>query len=455
MVNQGPSLALTPLNGASYNTKVSASQTMTPIRRPLVALASLGCKLNQSEVESLARDFVRAGCSLAEAGQEPDVFVVNTCTVTHTADAKARQLVREARRKNPMVFVVAAGCYAQRASPELRACGADLVVGNKDKAGLAESVASALARSPLSTCGALTASTPRRRTRALVKVQEGCHLGCAYCIVPIVRGQGRSRPVDEVVADVLDRVRWGSREVVLTGTEIGAYGRGSTDSQDLESLVRRVLDETPVERLRLSSLQPQEMTLGLLAVWQDPRMCRHIHMALQSGSDTVLKAMGRPYSVAQYRDVAQWCRQAIPDLALTTDVIVGFPGESEADFAESYEFCQSMGFARIHVFPYSAREGTPAARWPQVPEVEKRRRARLLLALAGEASRYFAGRFLGRTVEVLWEGEVEPGLRVGHTGNYLRVLAPSSQTLAQRIAPARLVDLTEGGIRAEAMPSLG
>lgn len=414
----------------------------------MVALSSLGCKLNQAEVESLAWSLGGVGYPLAEAGHKAEVFIVNTCTVTQAADAKARHLIREIRRGNPSALIMAIGCYAERDGSQLLACGADLTLGNRDKNDLLR-----LVKTLRPTSGCRNKTRPRR-TRALVKIQEGCDLTCSYCIVPRVRGRGRSRPIEEVVADVRARVAQGHREVVLTGTELGAYGREGPEHSGLASLVKRLLEETEVERLRLSSLQPQEITPTLLELWQNPRLCPHLHIPLQSGSDAILRSMGRLYSTASCRETLARCRQAIPDLAVTTDVIVGFPGERETEFRESYNFCHETGFARIHIFPYSPREGTAAAAWPQVDAADKKRRTRMFLALARESSKSYAHRFLGRTLEVLWEGRVASGIWVGHTGNYLRAMTSSHLSLSGRRTSAQLVATAEDGLWAKIPPSL-
>ncbi|GAF95704.1 unnamed protein product, partial [marine sediment metagenome] len=283
------------------------------------------------------------------------IYILNTCTVTHIADRKSRHLLRLARRRNPDALIIAIGCYAERAAGELaQVAGADMVLGNEEKARLLDVLGE---RGLISTSSALC--PPMLRTRSLVKIQEGCNQFCSYCIVPLVRGRERSLPLDEAVAEVRARVEMGYREVVLTGTQIGSY------RQSLECLIQRILAETEITRLRLSSLQPQEITMGLLALWQDERLCRHLHLPLQSGSDPVLKRMGRRYSAADYEEAVARVREAMPDVAITTDVMVGFPGETDEEFEESYRFCQRIAFANIHVFPYSQRPATPAALMPE------------------------------------------------------------------------------------------
>ena len=396
-----------------------------------VALETLGCKLNQAESESLARQLAERGCRVVPPSDGAAIYILNTCTVTHIADRKSRHLLRLAQRRNPGAFIIAIGCYAERAPRELaQVTGVDMVLGNEEKARLLDVLEE---QGLISTSSALLPQM--HRTRSLVKVQEGCNQFCSYCIVPLVRGRERSLPLDEAVAEVRARVERGYREVVLTGTEIGSY-RNSP-----ELLIQRILIKTGVERLRLSSLQPREITAGLLSLWQDSskRLCRHLHLPLQSGSDAVLRRMGRRYSTEDYAQAVARIREAIPDVAITTDVMVGFPGETDEDFAESYRFCQQMAFANIHVFPYSERPCTPATLMPEkIDEPVKKERSKRMLKLARESARRFEEQFLGRTMMVLWEREVYDGVWVGLTDNYIRVVAQSKKPLKNWLIPARL-----------------
>jgi threonylcarbamoyladenosine tRNA methylthiotransferase MtaB len=278
-------------------------------------------------------------------------------------------------------------------------------------------------------------SPQMHRTRSLVKVQEGCSQFCSYCVVPMVRGRERSLPADEIVSEIKARVERGYREVVLTGTQIGSYMNG------IEFLIERILDETEVKRLRLSSLQPPDITKELLSLWQQyPKiLCRHIHLPLQSGSDVVLQRMGRQYSTEIYEQAVARIREAIPDLSITTDIIVGFPGETDKEFAESYQFCQRMAFANIHVFPYSSRSGTPAAQMPErVDEQVKKQRSRQMFVLAKQSANSFREQFMGRTMLVLWERESKDSTWEGLTDNYIRVVARSNEPLQNRLIPALL-----------------
>ncbi len=418
-----------------------------------VAIETHGCKLNQADSEAIARQFMKAGYRLTPLSAGPDVYVLNSCTVTHVADAKARQALRAARRRNPGLTVVATGCYAQRAPEQVgRVEGVDLVIGNRDKPRLVEAVLQARGVSQVS-CGEGKESVARRETlgraRAMIKIQEGCNQVCAYCIVPKVRGRERSLPPEELLRQIGERVEDGYREVVLTGTQLGSYGFDLPHG-DLASLIRLLLDESGVERLRVSSLQPQEISPGLLELWKDPRLCPHFHMPLQSGSDATLKRMRRRYTAGRYRETVERIHAAIPHAAVTADVLVGFPGESGPEHRESLGLCRELRFAGLHVFPYSARPGTGAARMEsRVEPGVKRERMDEMLALAGQKAADFRRRSLGCVRPVLWERELRPGVYAGLTDNYLKVTANSSTPLVNEITEARLVAERDGVVLAE------
>lgn len=399
---------------------------------PRLALETLGCKLNQAETESLARQLLSKGYQLAGSAEEADVYVLNTCTVTHIADRKARHLLRLARRSNPRVLIVAIGCYAQRAPEEIKQLGmVDLILDNKGKNHLVE----ILTRDRKEEVG--NPQSEHQRTRSLIKIQEGCNDFCSFCIVPYIRGREHSLPLEEVLREIKARVAAGYREVTLTGTKIGAY---RLNGDGLTRLVEHVLSQTELPRLRLSSLQPQELTPELINLWADDRLCPHLHIPLQSGSEAILRRMNRRYSIADYERAASLVREAIPELAITTDILVGFPGEGEREFEESYRFCEKLGFANIHVFPYSTRHGTAATRTPnQVKEKVKKERSRRMLVLAEQSRQKFRQQFLGRTMAILWERESEQGVWSGLTANYLRVFTRSEQQLTNRLLPVKLI----------------
>ena len=409
-----------------------------------VALDTVGCKLNQAEVESLARQLAEAGYRLVSPADRADIYILNTCTVTHIADRKSRHLLRLAHRRNPDARLIATGCYAQRAAQELAQIeGVDLVLDNEQKPHLLRLLEeSGCLNSPISVQQVSNYHNVFR-TRAFIKVQDGCNSFCTYCIVPLVRGREKSLPVEHVVTEVRRRIADGYKEVVLTGTEIGAYNH---DGVDLSGLLRHILAKTDVTRLRLSSLQPQEISPELIRLWRDKRLCRHFHLSLQSGSDGVLNRMKRRYSVSDYQRAVVSVRAVVPEAAVTTDIIVGFPGETEEEFEGSYDFCQQMEFARIHVFSYSPRKETQAARMPeQVDAQVKKQRSEKMLALARESAQNFSQRFLGKTMLVLWEKQSD-GIWSGLTDNYIKVYTKSSKDLTNQLLPVKLVEISGDGV---------
>ena len=451
---------------------------------PTVRFETLGCKLNQADTQTLARQFAAAGFRVA-AGQaddgDADVFVLNSCTVTLVADRKARQSARAAKRRNPNAVVVATGCYAERAPEDLDAMPeVDLVVGNQDKAALVGMLGDAFpelgeygadfatddeadAISPFKTlplatpggAGEISEIAPalRLRSRAMVKIQEGCDQVCAYCIVPKVRGRERSVPLSEIAATANAYAAAGCQEIVLTGTQLGSYGFDLPDA-DIRSLVKAMLDETDLPRIRISSLQPQDISDELLALWADSRLCPHFHVPLQSGSDEILRRMRRRYTAAEFLDTVNRIRDAVPDVSITADAIVGFPGETDADFRATLSACAESELASVHVFPYSIRPGTSAAYYgEQVDPAIKSARAAELGETARALSLEHRRRFIGQTRAVLWEQatrreDARPPIWSGLTDNYIRTRASSWMNLENRIADATLTAADGDGVRA-------
>ncbi len=412
-----------------------------------VALDSLGCKLNQAETELLAKQFTEAGYRLVSPADEADVYILNTCTVTHIADRKSRHWLRLAHRRNPNALLIATGCYAERAPQELaRIEGVDLVLGNGQKSHLLQLLEeSGYLSRPAYAQGDLTSGSHTGfRTRALVKVQDGCNDLCSYCIVPLVRGREKSLPVDQIVAEVRHRIANGYTEVVLTGVKIGSY---SYNGVNLKGLLEHILAETDVARLRLSSLQPQEISPELVALWHDNRLCRHFHLSLQSGSDSVLRRMKRRYSISDYLQSVSLIRALVPKAAITTDIIVGFPGETSAEFEQGYKLCQELEFARIHVFTYSPRQGTQASQMlNQVEDGVKKERSQRMLALAKESAQNFSRQFLGKTMPVLWEKQTDDNIWSGHTDNYIKVYTRNGEDLTNKLLPVKLTKISGDGV---------
>jgi threonylcarbamoyladenosine tRNA methylthiotransferase MtaB len=418
-----------------------------------IYLDTIGCRLNQAEIERYAQQFRAAGHSLAASPDEADLAVVNTCAVTAQAAADSRGAVRRISRAGVDEIIVT-GCWATLQPAEAAALpGVRRVTPNADKDNLA---AVALGVEPEQFDLEPVARQPlpglRRRTRAFIKVQDGCDNRCTFCITTVARGAGRSRPVEEVLADI--RLASEAQEIVLTGVHLGSWGQDQPGRPHLRHLIERILQETAAPRLRLSSLEPWDLDEGFFSLWAEPRLCRHLHLPLQSGSAATLRRMARKTTPQTFADLVQAARRAAPDMAITTDVITGFPGESEAEFAESLAFVRQMNFADGHVFTYSARQGTAAARMAgQVaPALRKDRNAQVRQALAESAAAY-RSRFVGCWLEVLWESATALGPQgwrmSGLTDNYLRVHAQAPEGLWNRITPAHLVAVEGEALRAQ------
>ena len=476
--------------------------------RVRIYLSALGCKLNESELEAWARRFAGDGYEIVNDARAADVIVLNTCTVTHVAARKTRQLARQLARANPHARLVLTGCFVTISPDEAKALpNVALVVPNASKDQLIEQIAaqgrewriansewqmangkwrepSAISHQPYAISQSwldadvetqvagrqslISNLQPSRlRTRAFVKIQDGCNLACAYCIIPLARGEERSRPRDEIVNEVNALVDAGYKEIILTGVQISAYSNLRKDS--LRDLVAAILAETNVPRLRLTSIAPWNVDEALLDLWRDARLCRHLHLSLQSGSDAVLHRMRRPYTTAQFAHAVELARAKIPDVGITTDVIVGFPGESDGEFEQSLQFVEQMQFSRVHVFPYSKRDGTPAASLPnQVADAVKESRVQQMQAIADASLRAFARRFVGRTLQVLWEtrekakvksqkdGKIHPSDFIphpsmwwGYSDNYIRVAVASDAELDNQFTSARVIDVTEDEVVVE------
>jgi len=421
-----------------------------------VRLESLGCRLNTSEIEYLGRQFLSAGANIVTSEDEPaDVCILNSCAVTHVAARKSRHLIRSLRRQHPDAVIVVTGCYAHLSPEEVMKTGADLIFDNTQKEHLFD-----LLRSRLDEQMAAPDDVPMvedrsmlpgGRTRAFVKVQDGCDHQCAYCVVTILRGRSRSRPAADIVAEIEQLVHGGYKEVVLSGVHLGAYGKDVTEDVGLLELVRRVLDETDVARLRLSSLEPWDVQPGFFDLWQDERLGRHLHLPLQSGCDATLRRMGRHANRESYTSLVDEARDAIPDLSVTTDIMVGFPGETEDEFGKSLEFVRAKQFSGLHVFRFSPRPGTRAATMQgSVSPAEAGARSVRMHQVGKQMQREFQQRFVGRTMRVLWETgqETDAGwLWHGLTENYLRVSASGGSDLRNRITPVLVEGLAAGDLR--------
>ncbi len=409
-----------------------------------IFLDTVGCRLNQSEIESYARQFRAAGHMLVGQAGEADLVVVNTCAVTAAASSDSRQKIRQAVRQGASRVAVT-GCWSTLYPEEAVALpGVAFVVPNLEKDHLVSQLLDLpgetferelLEREPI--------PGMRLRTRAFIKVQDGCDNRCTFCITTVARGPGRSRPIQDVLADVQSALLGGVQEIVLTGVHLGSWGQDFSSPGHLSELVRTLLAETDTPRLRLSSLEPWDLDDTFFSLWQDQRLCRHLHLPLQSGSAATLRRMARKTTPPTFRRLVAAARTAIPEVAITTDILVGFPGESAAEFAQSLDFVREMDFSGGHVFTYSERPGTAAARMPDaVPHAaRKQRNAEMRQALEISAAGY-QQRFLGRKLGVLWESAMVLGPQgwemSGLTDNYLRVTAYAPRELWNCITPVRL-----------------
>ena len=415
-----------------------------------VYFTNMGCKLNQAETERLGRQFRAAGHQVVAALEECDLHLINTCTVTHVAAREARKLARRGRRLDAKIRTVLTGCYAS-AEPAAAAAlaGVDLVVGNERKERLVEAVHQAMPEVvPASPAELAVPYVPLAfgHSRAMVKIGDGCNMRCSFCIIPFTRGQEGYRSLGDIVEEVRGLVAAGFREVVITGVQISSY---RWQGRRLYDLTAALLAETAVERLRLTSIAPWDFDPRLFELFADPRLCRHIHMSLQSGCTQTLRRMRRPYSPAAYEQVAERVREHIPGVAITTDVIVGFAGESEEEHRTSLAFVERIGFARVHLFPYSPRQGTAAATMAgQVDPQTKRRRMAQMAEVADASERAFQRQHLGERVEVLWES-ARHGVWQGLTDHYIRAYLRSDQPLRNTLTRVRLAALCAGGVSVE------
>ena len=407
-------------------------------------LTNLGCKLNQAELESLARQLTTDGHHLTDSLDSADIHIVNTCTVTHVAARTSRKVARQAKRRSDGIRTVLTGCYVD-GSPEeaARLAGGDLGGANRDKNNLLELLYERFPAFRPSHRKALPIPyVPLEfgNSRALVKIEDGCNMSCSFCIIPHTRGRQTSRPLESVMDEVRGLVAGGFREIVLTGVQISSYRSGSVRLSDL---VGRLLDETSVERLRLTSIAPWDFDPKLLDLVESGRICRHFHLSLQSGCDDTLARMRRPYDSNSFATLVDRIRNRVPGVAVTTDVIVGFPGEDQREFEEGLRFVEAIGFAKVHAFPYSPRPGTSAVDLcDQVAPPIQRQRMQRMLEVAAAAEENFRRAQLGATVPVLWERRVDDGWQ-GTSDNYLKVHTRSTRDYGLSITPT-MIDALSG-----------
>ncbi|OFJ78918.1 tRNA (N(6)-L-threonylcarbamoyladenosine(37)-C(2))-methylthiotransferase MtaB [Staphylococcus sp. HMSC056G08] len=420
-----------------------------------VAFHTLGCKVNHYETEAIWQLFKDAGYDRVEFDTNADVFVINTCTVTNTGDKKSRQVIRRAIRKNPDTVVCVTGCYAQTSSAEIMDIpGVDVVVGTQDRTKLLGYIEEFKAeRQPINGVGNIMKNRTYEeldvpyftdRTRASLKIQEGCNNFCTFCIIPWARGLMRSRDPEKVVEQATTLVNSGYKEIVLTGIHTGGYGQDLKD-YNLAQLLRDLESVDGLERIRISSIEASQLTDEVIDVIKNSnKVVRHLHVPLQSGSDTVLKRMRRKYSMAHFSERLMKLHDALPGLAVTSDVIVGFPGETEEEFQETYDFILDHHFSELHVFPYSARTGTPAARMDdQIDESVKNERVHKLIELSNQLAKEYASHFDQKVLEVIPEEHGEkPGTLVGYADNYMKVEFEGDDSLIGELVR---VKITEAG----------
>ena len=424
-----------------------------------VAFHTLGCKVNQYDTQAMLELFRAAGYAVVPFSENADVYVVNTCTVTGTGDKKSMQLARRLRREHPESEIILCGCLAQRKGEALLDTGARLILGTQRRSEVVTLLEKAV-REGVQICAvdALTTQTPfecltitdqEDHTRAILKIQEGCNNRCTYCIIPSVRGPIRSRPLQEVAAEARRLADAGFRELVLTGIHLSSYGRDLEGGVTLLDAIQAVQDTPGVLRIRLGSLEPTIATEAFSArLAAMDKVCPQFHLALQSGSDTVLARMARRYNTRMYRAAVENLRRAFPHAAFTTDVLTGFPGETEEEYRQTRDMIRFVGYAKIHVFPYSQREGTPAAAMPgQLSAAEKERRARELIALGEETALAYREGWLGQTAPVLLEEQDAQGCWLGYTPEYIHVTVPNDPACRQgALVTVALTSLAEGGM---------
>lgn len=423
------------------------------------AFYTLGCKVNQNETEALMSMMKDKGYNIVDFTDEADIYIINTCTVTHLADRKSRQFIRRALKLNPSAKVAVMGCYSQMSPEEVQKIpGVSLVLGTTEKSRLLEWL-DELKENSIPTChveglgqGQIFEELPslphddKPRVRAFLKVQEGCEQFCSYCIIPYARGPLRSRTLDNSILEARQLIEAGYKEIVLTGIHLGAYGRDMEEDVSLETLVEKLLALEKGVRWRLSSLEPTEVSSKLIElIAANENLCPHLHLPLQSGHNQILEAMNRPYSIEEYEEIIKSIRGKVPHIAITTDVMVGFPGESEEHFQSYLEFVGKIGFSGLHVFQYSPRRGTPASTFPnQISTGQKEERSRRLIELGKKLSHKYAQGFIGKTLEVLVESKGKDGNWEGHSANYLKIgfSFPASRGA---LIPLKIIQILEDG----------
>lgn len=426
-----------------------------------VAFTTLGCKVNQFETEVMEGLFKEKKYEIVNFEEVADVYVINTCSVTHLGEKKSRQLIRRAIKNNNKAIVAVVGCYSQVAADEIAKIeGVSLIVGTKERKNIVTLVETVLKEhQPLQVVEDVMdyhefediplLNNPDR-TRAFLKIQDGCSNFCTYCIIPYTRGPLKSRKLDSILSEAENLVESGFKEIVLTGIHLGAYGKDLADEIALVDVVKALLDNEKLTRLRLGSLESIELDQEILEIMnQDQRLCRQLHLPLQSGSDKILKKMNRNYTTAEFKALVDNIYAKVPGIAITTDVIVGFPGENSTDFNEAVEFIKNMNFSKIHIFPYSKRKNTPAANYAeQVSEEEKKKRSVYLKEISDMASAKYRNKMLNTTVEILVEN-ITPDYAEGLASNYVKVYCENNNFQKDNFYKLKIIKLYKDGVWAE------
>ena len=412
---------------------------------PTAALHTLGCKVNQYETQQISDELAAYGFHIVRFTDKADVYIINTCTVTHTADAKSRHAVRAAVKRNPDAVVVITGCYAET-SPGIAASidGVSLVVGNQDKALIARKVISLLPETINPDSRDSLVDHLTSRTRALIKIQDGCNQFCSYCAVPLARSYMWSKPIDDALTEAGKLADRGYREIVLTGIRTGLYKH---EPYNLVELIQKLSDIEGLERIRISSIETTDVPDGLLKLMaSNPKVCRHLHIPLQSGDDSVLKRMNRPYNSSEFIRFVERAREIVPEIGITTDIMVGFPGETDEEFRNTCHVAEEVRFSRAHIFRYSARPGTAASLLPDaVSDSEKERRSTVLAEITSRSENAFAELLAGKTMKILVEGKKSHDtMRSGLTDNYVRVFVDVKSEFVGRITEVEVSRMPDG-----------
>ncbi|MEN2984842.1 MAG: tRNA (N(6)-L-threonylcarbamoyladenosine(37)-C(2))-methylthiotransferase MtaB [Dictyoglomaceae bacterium] len=375
-----------------------------------ISFYTFGCKVNQYETEKLKSLAQKEGWRIKSLEEETDYIFIHSCAVTHIAERKARRLIKFLRKKFPNSKIILAGCYPERLKNYNLSIDVDILLDNKEKWEFfkGEEISFIL-------------SVPQERTRALVKIQDGCSQFCNYCIVPYLRGRERSKPQELVIREIENLIKLGYKEIVLTGIRLGAYGHDFQDKDALSKLLKRIIKYPEIKRIRLSSIEPLDITPSLIELAGEEKICRHWHIPLQSGDDEILRKMNRRYDTSYYYDIIQELRKRVTDIAITTDVIVGYPEEKDVNFENTVNFIKKVGFMKLHVFPFSSRPGTFAEKLSPLPPSVIEERKRILINLSKDLWKRYAEKFLGKEMEILVE-EVQDGVVDGLTDNYLKVV---------------------------------